>query len=110
MSKVDLPGLVASKQQQSKQQASTCEMGKNQTSAVVLRILLKFWWMIPMGVKYHHTKFEQETQRWRPRTGFASGKASFQNLSKIAKECPFLASLGGYDAHGGNNLHWNQPI
>ena len=32
-------------------------MGENQTSVVVLRIRLKFWWMIPMGVKYNHTKF-----------------------------------------------------
>ena len=40
-------------------------MGENQKSAVVLRIWLKFWWMIPMGVRDNHTKFEQETQRWR---------------------------------------------
>ena len=33
-----------------------------------------------MGVKYNHTKFEQETQRWRPRTGFASGGPKFQKL------------------------------
>ena len=47
-------------------------MGKNQTSVVVLGIWLKFWWMIPMGVKYNHTEFEQETQRWRPGTGLAT--------------------------------------
>ena len=47
-------------------------MGKNQNSVVVLWIWLKFWWMIPMGVKYNHTKLEQKTQRWRPGTGFAS--------------------------------------
>ena len=41
-------------------------MGKNQNSIVVLRIRVKFWWMIPMDVKYNDTKFEQETQRWRP--------------------------------------------
>ena len=35
-------------------------MGKNQISVVVLRIRVKFWWMIPMGVKYNHTKSEQE--------------------------------------------------
>ena len=59
----------------SKQQArsSTRKMGKNQTSVVVLQIQVKFLWVIPMGVKYNHTKFEQETQRWRPGTGFASG-------------------------------------
>ena len=42
-------------------------MGKNQKSVVVLWIWLKFWCMIPMGVKYNHTKFEQKTQRWRER-------------------------------------------
>ena len=41
-------------------------MGKNQNSVVVLRIRLKFWWMIPMGVRDNHTKYEPETQRWRP--------------------------------------------
>ena len=64
-------------------------MGKNQNSVVVLRIRLKFWWMIPMGVKYNHTEFEQETQRWRPGTGFASGGPRFQNLSKMARKCFF---------------------
>ena len=44
-------------------------MGKNQTSVVVLHIRLKFWWMIPMGVRDNHTKFEPETQRWRPGMG-----------------------------------------
>ena len=60
-------------------------MGKNQNSVVVLRIRVKFWWMIPMGVKYNHTKFEQETQRWRPGTGFASGGPQFQKLQFRAK-------------------------
>ena len=44
--------------------ASTREMGKNRNS-LVLQIQLNFWWMIPMGVKDNHTKFEQDTQRWR---------------------------------------------
>ena len=69
-------------------------MGKNQYSVVVVRIRLKFWWMIPMGVKYNHTKFELETQRWRPGTGFTSGGPPFQNLSKMARKCHFLGSLG----------------
>ena len=64
-------------------------MGKNQNSVVVLRIRLKFWWMIPMGVKYNHTEFEQETQRWRPGTGFASGGPRFQNLAKMARNAFF---------------------
>ena len=38
-------------------------MGQNQNSVVVLWIPVKLWWMIPMGVKYNHRKFEQETQR-----------------------------------------------
>ena len=32
-------------------------MGKNQNSVVVLWIWLKFWCIIPLGVKYNHTKF-----------------------------------------------------
>ena len=48
-------------------------MEKNENSAVVLQIWVEFWWMIPMGVKYNHTKFEQKTQRWRPGTEFARG-------------------------------------
>ena len=64
-------------------------MGKNQTSVVVLRIWLIFWWMIPMGVKYNHTKFEGETQRWRPGTGFASGDLSFKNCSLGPKTAIF---------------------
>ena len=29
------------------------ETGKNQNSGVMLRIQLKFWWMIPMGGRYN---------------------------------------------------------
>ena len=87
MSRVDLPGLAAS----SKQASSTREMGKNQNSGVELHIRPKFWWMIPMGVKYNHTKFEQETQRWRPGTGFASGAPQFQKLQFRAKDSHFGA-------------------
>ena len=92
MSRVDLLGLAASKQASSKQQASsTREMGNNQNSVVVLQIQVKFWWMIPMGVKYNHTKFEQKTQRWRPGTGFASGRPQFQKLQFRAKNSHFWA-------------------
>ena len=66
-------------------------MGKNQNSIVVLQIWVKFWWMIPMGVKYNHTKFEQKTQRWRPGTGFASGGPQFQKLQFRAKNSHFWA-------------------
>ena len=64
-------------------------MGKNQNSVVVLQIWVKFWCMIPMGVKYNHTKFEQETQRWRPGTGFASGRPQVQKLQFRAKNSHF---------------------
>ena len=66
-------------------------MGKNQNSVVVLQILVKFWWMIPMGVEYHHTRSEQETQRWRPGTGFASSGPQFQKLQFRAKSRHFWA-------------------
>ena len=66
-------------------------MGKNQNSVVVLRIWLKFCWMIPMGVKYNHTKFERETRRRRPGTGFASGEPQFQKLQFGAKNSHFWA-------------------
>ena len=60
-------------------------MGKNQNSVVALWIWLKFWCMIPMGVRDNHTKFEQETQRWRPGTAVASGGPQFQKLQFRAK-------------------------
>ena len=69
-------------------------MGKNQNSVVVLWIRLKFWCMIPMGVKYNHTKFEQDSQRWQPGTGFASGKPRFQKLQFRAKNSHFWAIFG----------------
>ena len=64
-------------------------MGKNRNSVVVLQIRLKFWCMIPMGVKYNHRKFEQETRRWRLGTGFASGEPQFQELHFRAKNSHF---------------------
>ena len=66
-------------------------MGKNQNSIVVLQIRVKFWWMIPMGVKYNHTKFERETQRWWPGTGFASGGPQFKKPQFRAKSSHFWA-------------------
>ena len=70
------------------------KMGENQNSVVVLRIRLEFWWMMPKGVKYNHTKFERETRRWRLGMGFASGGPLFQNSSKMAQNCYFLGNLG----------------
>ena len=66
-------------------------MGGNQNSVVVLQIRVKFWWMIHMGVKYNHTKFEQETRRWRPGTVVASGGPRFQKLQFRAKNSHFWA-------------------
>ena len=66
-------------------------MGKNQNSIVVRHIWVKFWWMIPMGVKYNHTEFEQRTQQWRPGTGFESGGPQFQKLQFRAKNSHFCA-------------------
>ena len=76
---VDLTGLA------SKQAASTREMGKNHSSIVVLRIRPKFWWMLPMGVRDNHTRYEPETQRWRPGTGIACAGPPFQHLQFRAK-------------------------
>ena len=41
-------------------------MGENHSSVVVLRIRPKF---CRMGVRDNHTKYEPETQQWRPETG-----------------------------------------
>ena len=60
-----------------------------------------------MGVKYNHTEFEQETQRWRPETGFPSGGPWFQNLSKMARKCLFLAFTGAYQVLGEGHWHGN---
>ena len=67
-------------------------MGKNQNSVVVLQISVKFWWMIPMGVKSTITQsLSKKTQRWRPETGFASGGPQFQKLQFRAKNSHFWA-------------------
>ena len=57
-------------------------MGKNQNSVVVLRIRLKFWWMMPMDVKDNHTKSEQD---------------HFQPIS--AQSTPFNAHIGITNVH-----------
>ena len=76
-------------------------MGKNQKSVPVLQIWLKFRCMIPMGVTYNHTKFEQETQRWRPETGFASGGPKFQKLQFRAKKTMEHIQNGQTKGNGG---------
>ena len=54
-----------------------------------------------MGVKYNHTKFEQETQRWRPGTGFASGGPQFQKLQFRAKNALEHIQNGQTKGNGG---------
>ena len=61
-------------------------MGKNQNSIVVFWIPRQFQWMITLGERDNHTKYEPETQRWRPGTGVASGGPQFQKLQFRAKK------------------------
>ena len=65
-------------------------MGKNHSSVAVLRIRAKFWWMLLMGVRDNHTKYEQETQPWQSGTGVTSAGSPFQNMQFRAKMGPFL--------------------
>ena len=88
-SRVDLPRLAGAASSSKQASNSTREIGKNQKCVVVLHIRVKFWWMITMGVKYNHTKFEQVTQRWRRGTGFARGGPQFQKLQFRAKNSHF---------------------
>ena len=76
-------------------------MGKNHSSIVVLQIWPKFWWMLPMGVRDNHTKYEPETQRWRPGTGVASAGPPFQNLQFRAKISLFLPKTALEPAENG---------
>ena len=59
---------------------------------VVLRIQPKLRWMLPMGVRDNHTKYEPKTQPWRPRTGVSRGGPLFQNMWKMAKHGCFGAA------------------
>ena len=65
-------------------------MGENRNSVVVLQIRVKFWWMVAIGVRDNHTKYEPKNQRWRPGTGVASGGRRFQKLQFRAKNSHFL--------------------
>ena len=56
-------------------------MGKNQNSVVALWILLKLWCMIPMGMKYNHTKFEQESHGGGQERDSQVADLSFKNCS-----------------------------
>ena len=66
------------------------EMGKDHSSVVVLRIRPKFWWMLPMGVRDNHTKYEPKSQRWQPGTGVVTAGPPFQNLQFRAKISLFV--------------------
>ena len=66
-------------------------MDKNQNSVVGVQIRVKFWWMIPMGVKYNHTKFEQGTQRWRPERDLQVADLAFKNCTLGPKNSHFWA-------------------
>ena len=106
VSRVDLASLArkqkaTSKQASSEQAASTHEMGKNQSSVVVLPIQPKFSWMLPIGVRDNHTKYEPETQWWRPRTGVASAGPPVQNLQFRAKINLCLPKAAREPAEGG---------
>ena len=90
-------------------QASMRDMGKTENSVVVLWIWPEFWWTIAMGVKYHHTKFEQGTHCWWLGAGVACGGPKFQHVSKMAKKCPFWGNLVAQHVLQGGHLHWNQP-
>ena len=61
---------------------------------MMLRIQPKFWSMLPMGVRDNHTKYESETQRWRPGTVVASAGPPFRNLQFRAKINLFMPMYG----------------
>ena len=67
-----------------------------------------------MSVKDNQTKFEQDCQRWWPRTGVAGGGPRYQNLSKIAKKKPFWgrfkASLMPWWCHAMVHFEANEPF
>ena len=81
-------------------------MGKIQNSVVVLWNLVKFWWMIPMGVTYNHRKIEQETQWWRPKRDSQVADIYFEICQKWPKNAVFFGQFGCLGGvHGGLYLH-----
>ena len=65
-------------------------MGQNHNLVVVFGIWPKFWWVIAIGVKNNHTKYEPETQQWRPGTGVTMADLLF----KICRKWPKIAIWG----------------
>ena len=51
-------------------------MGKNQNSIVGVQIWMRFCWMIPMGVKYNHTKLEQKNSKVAAGNGICKWRTS----------------------------------
>ena len=60
--------------------SSTLDNGSTRNSVVVLRIRRNFCRTVPLDAKNNHTKYEPQSQQWRPRTGIASGQPRFQTL------------------------------
>ena len=82
-------------------------MAKNHNSVVVLQIWVKFWWMIPMAVKYNHTKLEQKNSTVASGMGFASGGPQFQKLQFRAKNSQIWAKKSrGTHAKRPNEGKW----
>ena len=67
-------------------------MGKNQNSVVVLWIWLKFWCMIPMGVKYTQSLSEKLDSGDRQRDSQVAD-LRFKICQKWPKK-PFLGQFG----------------
>ena len=105
--RVDLPGL-ASKQASKQQASSTREMGQNQNSVVVLQIQVKFWWMIPMGVKYNHTKFEQENSTVVAGNGIRKWRTSVSKTAVYGQKQSFLGrkSPGTHSKRPNQGKRW----
>ena len=88
-------------------------MGKNHTAVVGLRIHPKFWWMLSRGGSNNHTKYDPETQWWRPETGAAIARPPFQNLQFRVKISPFFfpktalecAHTGQMEGNSGYSTH-----
>ena len=65
------------------------EMGKSHSSVLVLRIWPKFWWMVPIGVRDNHTKYEPKAERWRPAIGVAGAGPPLKICNSGAKTAFF---------------------
>ena len=71
-------------------------MGENHIYVVVLRIQPKFWWMVSMGVRDNHTKYEPQTQRWPPGMGVASSGFRFK-ICNLGPKSAFFCSKPPYN-------------